>query len=76
MISADFKRRRASQLHDLALSLCLIPGCERHANIVSKEAEIADAEVQQSRLPTPAGWSDTDWIKHLQESTGVNGQTL
>ncbi len=20
-----------------------------------------------SRLPTPVGWSDTDWLKHLQE---------
>lgn len=29
----------------------------------------------QLRPPTPAGWSDTDWIKHLQESTGTNGQT-
>lgn len=73
MISTDFNRAR--QLHDLALSLCLIPGCERHANIVSKEAEIADVEVRQSRPPTPAGWSDTDWIKHLQESTGANEKT-
>ena len=22
------------------------------------------------RPPTPVGWSDTDWIKHLQEQNG------
>lgn len=28
-----------------------------------------------TKPPPPSGWSDTDWIKHLQESTGANKQT-
>lgn len=26
-----------------------------------------DVETKMRRPPTPTGWSDTDWIKHLQE---------
>ena len=41
------KRRQARALHDCALILGTIPGRERDANNVSKEAAIADAEVMQ-----------------------------
>lgn len=26
-----------------------------------------EAEVTGDRPPTPVGWSDTDWLKHLEE---------
>ena len=39
------KRRQARALHDYALTLGTIPGRERDANNVSREAAIADAEV-------------------------------
>lgn len=41
------KRGQARALHDCALTLCGIPGRERDANNVSKEAAIADAEVEK-----------------------------
>ena len=39
------KRHQASALHEYVLLLGLIPGCENHANTVSKEAAISDSEV-------------------------------
>ena len=41
------KRSQARALHDCALTLGLIPGRERDANNVSKEAAIADAEIRK-----------------------------
>jgi len=41
------KRRDARALHDAARRIALRPGRERDANVVSKEAAMLDAEVDQ-----------------------------
>lgn len=41
------KRRQARALHDFALYLGQITGRERDANMVSKEAALADAEIEK-----------------------------
>ena len=41
------KRREACDLHSMARRLGSIPGRERDANVVSKEAAIVDAEVDR-----------------------------
>ena len=49
----------------------------RPTYIAPSSAIELDAALDRERLgldgvrpPTPAGWSDTDWIKHLQEQEG------
>ena len=38
--------------------------------IEALRAELAECKGDAQRPPTPVGWSDTDWIKHLQEQEG------
>ena len=57
MRAIDRKRKQAKALHGYALHLMATPGRERDANNVSKEASIADAEIEKM-VSHCAQWND------------------
>ena len=71
-------RRKFAIISDLEghAKFCAI-NLPRPTYIAPSSAIELDAALDRERLgldgvrpPTPAGWSDTDWIKHLQEQEG------
>ena len=57
MRAIDRRRQQAKALHGYALQLMDTPGRERDANNVSKEASIADAEIEKM-VSHCAQWND------------------
>ena len=46
------------------------PQRQRRPARAGQEVQLLRQEDRRMRPPTPVGWSDTDWIKHLQEQEG------
>lgn len=42
-------------------------GCDAIETLIGGEEDEEVGAGNTARPPTPTGWSDTDWIKHLQE---------
>ena len=59
--AADAERFRWLAEHTVATGLA------RWVHPFQFLAEAVDARRMLNRPPTPVGWSDTDWLKHLEE---------